>query len=371
MTEPFAVPITNLDACNRAVWGEILRGWTSVVDRGDFILGSEVGEFEREFATFSGLRHCVGVGNGTDALELALRAVRVRPANEVVLPANTFIATALAVMRSGARPVLVDVDDESLALDQDRAIEAITIRTRAVIPVHLYGHVAATDRLLAALPGTGVELVEDAAQAHGARLDGQPVGGAGAIAATSFYPSKNLGAFGDGGAVITDRIDLADTVRSMRDYGRTGSNNHGTIGFNSRLDTIQAVVLRAKLQQLASWTIARAAAADRYGDLLGEVEQVRLPVVLTGASPAWHLYVVRVPRRDEVLRSLRARGIEAAVHYPVPIHLQPSMKWLGLDYGQFPVAEAAAKDVLSLPLFPAITENQQTRVADALIWALR
>jgi dTDP-4-amino-4,6-dideoxygalactose transaminase len=360
------IPLVDLKLQAAALREEIEAGWADVVTRAEFILGSEVQDFEREFGEFCGGVHCVGVANGTDALELALRAVGVAQGDEVIVPANTFIASALAVTRAGGTPVLVDCDPRTQLIDPDRALERIGPRTKAVMPVHLFGQAAPVEHLTDA----GVAIVEDAAQSHGAQRFGRAAGSLGTVAGTSFYPGKNLGAYGDAGAVTTRDGDLARRLRALRNHGSEVKHHHPEPGFNSRLDTLQAVVLRAKLRRLAGWNRARRAAAARYDELLAALPAVTRPATLEGNEHVWHLYVVRVPDRDTVLARLHAAGIGAGVHYPVPIHLQGAFAALGLGTGSFPATEAAAREVLSLPLFPEITPDQQERVAEALRAAL-
>lgn len=358
------IPLVDPAAQNREVAEEVCRGLKSVVERSAFILGEAVAAFEEAFARAVGVRHCVGVGSGTDALELALRSLGVGPGAEVILPANTFIATAMAVLRAGATPALVDCDPQTLLIDPRAVAARRNGRTAAVIAVHLYGQMAPVEDLERSAPG--VPLVEDAAQAHGARHDGRVAGAVGRIAATSFYPAKNLGAWGDGGAVLTDDATLAERVRELRNYGSSQKNEHPTPGFNSRLDAVQAVVLLAKLAHLEEWNGLRRRAAGIYEDLLADVPEVVRPQTAPGNLHVHHLYVVRVPRRDDVLRRLRDAGIEAGVHYPRPIHLQGALRSLGHGPGDFPCAERAAAEVLSLPLFPGIAAEQQRRVVREL-----
>ena len=364
------IPLVDLQAQHSEIAAEVERGFARVFQTAAFVLGPAVAEFEDAFARFSGVRHCIGVANGTDALELALRAIGVDRDDEVILPANSFIATALAVMRAGARPVLVDVDPEYHLIDGKQVERALRPRTRAVIPVHLYGQMAAMESLQTLAASAGVALIEDAAQAQGAARNGRGSGSFGIAAGTSFYPGKNLGAYGDGGAVLTNSDDVASTVRALRNYGSEVKYHHPAPGFNSRLDTLQAVVLRAKLDRLAAWNEARRAAARRYDALLADIPGVRRPTVAPGNVHIWHLYVVRVPRRDAVLAALNAAGIGAGIHYPLPMHLQGALHRLGYGPGDFPITEEAAATVLSLPLFPHITPAQQERVADALRQAL-
>jgi dTDP-4-amino-4,6-dideoxygalactose transaminase len=367
------IPLVDLAAAHAEVAEEVEAGFKRVIADTAFVGGAEVAAFEREYATFSGVPHCVGVANGTDAVELALRAVGVGPGSEVIVPANTFVATAEAVARTGADVVLVDANPLSYLIDVDAALGAVTERTRAIVPVHLYGQLAPVERLRIGLHELGradVSTVEDAAQCQGATRFGEGAGAQG-IAATSFYPGKNLGAYGDAGAVVTADEALATTVRTLGSHGGLKKYVHELIGVNSRLDGLQAVVLRAKLSRLGSWNAARRAAAERYDDLLSTVDIVR-PVTLEGNEHVWHLYVVRVAggRRDEVLAKLNAAGIGAGIHYPYPIHQTPAFAGLGYPAGSFPNAELAATEILSLPLYPQITAAQQERVASTLAGAM-
>jgi dTDP-4-amino-4,6-dideoxygalactose transaminase len=363
------IPLVDLQAAHAEVADEVAVGFKRVLADTAFIGGEEVAGFEREYAAFTGVAHCVGVANGTDALELALRAVGVGPGDEAILPANTFIATAEAVARVGARVVLVDCDPATYLIDPAAALAAVTPRTKAILPVHLYGQHAPVEALRAGIPA-GVSIVEDAAQCQGALRHGEPAG-RGGIAATSFYPGKNLGAYGDAGAVVTDDEELATVVRTIASHGGLTKYRHDVIGVNSRLDALQAVVLRAKLARLDTWNAARRRAAARYDSLLSTVDAVR-PVTAEGNEHVWHLYVVRVPaqRRDAIVAALNAAGIGAAIHYPVPVHLTPAFAGLGHGAGTFPHAEAAAAEIISLPLYPQITAGQQERVVHALAAAL-
>jgi dTDP-4-amino-4,6-dideoxygalactose transaminase len=364
-----AIPLMDLQTAHAEVAEEVAVGWKRVLADTAFIGGPEVAAFEREYAAFTGVRHCVGVANGTDALELALRAVGVGPGDDVVVPANTFIATAEAVVRVGARVVLADIDPVTYLVDPAAMLAAVTPATRAVIPVHLYGQHAPVEAIRAGLP-EGVTLVEDAAQCQGATRDGVPAG-AGGIATTSFYPGKNLGAYGDAGAVVTDDEALATTVRTLGSHGGLKKYVHDLIGVNSRLDALQAVVLRAKLARLEGWNAARREVAARYEELLAPLDVV-LPATAPGNVHVWHQYVVRVPaeRRDAIVAELNGQGVGAAIHYPVPVHRTPAFAGLGLGEGSFPHAEKAAAEILSLPMFPQLTPAQQARVATALAAAL-
>ncbi len=364
------IPLVDLRAAHDEVAEEIEAGFKRVLEETAFIGGAEVTAFEREYAAFCGVAQCVGVANGTDAIELALRAVGVGRGDEVVIPANTFIATAEAVSRTGATVVLADIDPDTYLVDPDAMLAAVTSMTRAVIPVHLYGQLAAVERLRDGLAGTGVVVVEDAAQCQGATRFGRAAG-VGGIAATSFYPGKNLGAYGDAGAVVSDDDGLATTVRTLASHGGLTKYAHDLIGVNSRLDGLQAVVLRAKLSRLARWNELRRAAAARYDELLADLDLVR-PATAGGNEHVWHLYVVRVSDRDRVVARLNEAGIGAAIHYPTPVHLTRAYAETGLlpGAGAFPHTEAVATQIVSLPIYPQITPEQQHRVVDVLRSAL-
>jgi len=366
------IPLVDLAAQHAAVAAEVADGWQQVLARTAFIDGPQVAAFEAEYAAFIGAGHCVGVANGTDAIEIALRALGIGAGDECILPANTFIATAEAVCRAGATPVLVDGADDGTYLIDTAAVEAaVTPRTRAIIPVHLYGQAAPVERLLPLATRMGAWVVEDAAQSQGARRNGAGAGALAHAAATSFYPGKNLGAYGDAGAALTGSGEVAARMRVLRSHGSARKYEHQVMGVNSRLDTLQAVVLSAKLRRLAGWNEARRAAAQRYHTLLAGLDDVVQPQTLDGNEHVWHLYVVRVPDRDRVLKELQAAGIGAGIHYPVPIHLSEAFAGLGYAEGAFPVAERAARELLSLPLFAEITAGQQEQVALALKSALR
>lgn len=359
------IPLVDLKAQHAEIADEIADGFARVIAATAFILGPDVVEFETAFASFCGIPHCIGVANGTDAIELTLRALGIGPGDEVVVPANTFIATALGVIRAGARPVLVDCDEHQL-LDPVRIEAAVTPRTRAVMPVHLFGQVADMESIGGIADARGLAVIEDAAQSQGARRHGRPSGSFGIAAATSFYPGKNIGAYGDAGAVVTAADEIASRLRKLRNWGSERKYHHPEIGFNSRLDTLQAVVLSAKLRRLDAWNAARRQAAERYGDLLAGIPGIELPRLLPGNEHVWHLYVVRVSRRDEVLARLNAEGIGAGIHYPVPLHLHGALRDLGYREGDFPQAERAAAEILSLPMYPHLTVEQQERVVAAL-----
>jgi dTDP-4-amino-4,6-dideoxygalactose transaminase len=364
------IPLVDLGASHRAIADEVAAGFAEVIATTAFILGKQVKDFEDAYARFVGARHCIGVANGTDALELALRALAIGPGHEVILPANTFIATALAVVRTGATPVLVDCEPTYQLIDLGQAEGRITPRTKVIMPVHLFGQMAPMEKVTELAKARSLFVIEDAAQAQGASRNGSKAGTLSAVAGTSFYPGKNLGAYGDAGAVTTNSDEIAGKVRALRNYGSEVKYHHPETGFNSRLDTLQAVVLSAKLKRLAAWNESRRRAAARYDKLLAEVARVEIPRTVPGNEHIFHLYVVRVPRRDNVLGRLNAEGIGAGIHYPVPIHMQGAFKHLGHRQGDFPVAERAAAEILSLPLFPEITAEQQEFVVEALRRAL-
>jgi len=363
------IPLVDLRRQHAQVARAIAEGFEEVFSQTSFIQGRAVADFEDGFARFCGVEHCIGVGSGTDALEMAVRALGLGRGDEVIVPANTFIASALAVIRAGAEVVLVDCDPDTQLIDVDRALAAVSHRTRAIMPVHLFGQMARVDVLAGALGGD-IYLIEDGAQSQGATRNGRGPCAWAPIAGTSFYPGKNLGAYGDAGAVLTNDDRLAKHVRELGNWGSGEKYFHPTVGFNSRLDTLQAVVLKAKLDRLELWNKQRQQAADVYNQLLAEMDMVVRPAVAPGNEHVWHLYVVRIPARDDVLARLHSVGVGAGVHYPTPIHLQGALAGLGYQAGDFPVTEQAAAEILSLPLFPGITESEQVFVVEALKEAL-
>lgn len=360
------VPFLDLRASHDPIRAELDAAYRRVMDSSWFILGHELEAFEAEFATRCGVAHAVGVGNGLDALTLALRAGGVGPGDEVLVPANTFIATWLAVSAVGAMPVPVEPDASTHNLDPERAAAAVTSRTKAIVPVHLYGQSADIGPLMALADRHGLFVLEDAAQAVGAVYRGRQVGGLGHAAAFSFYPGKNLGALGDGGAVTTDDAALAAELRRLRNYGSRTKYVHEVMGVNSRLDELQAAFLRVKLPHLDGWTDRRRAIAAAYRAGLDDVPGLVLPAVPDWAEPVWHLFVVRVPWRDEVQRRLAAAGIETLVHYPIPPHRSEAYAGLGVTTGTLPVTDVLAGEVLSLPMGPHLSDSQVTWVIDAV-----
>ena len=364
------VPFLDLAAQQAEIASEVLPVWQRQLESAGFIGGPEVEAFENEYAAYIGVGHVIGVSNGTDALELAYRAAGVEAGDEVIMPANTFIATAEAASRIGAVPVFVDIDDDTLLIDPALVDAAITERTRAIVPVHLFGQTAPVEQIAPIAQKHGIAVIEDAAQSQGAWSSAGRAGALSGLAATSFYPGKNLGAAGDAGAVMTDAADAAALIRNLAAHGSSVKYVHDHVGMNARLDAVQATVLRAKLRRLEGWNEARRAAATRYAELLGDIPGVRLPGVREGNVDVWHLYVVRVDDRDGVLARLGDAGIGVGIHYPTPVHLTEAYASLGHRRGEFPVAETAADRILSLPMFPHLSAEQQSAVADALRSAL-
>lgn len=363
------IPLVDLVAQYEEIAAEVAPRMTAVLEAAAYIGGATVTEFEQAYAEYIGVEHVIGVGNGTDALELALRATGITHGDEVVVPVNSFVATAEAVSRIGAVPVFVDVDPEHLLIDPRLAEKAVTPRTRAIVPVHLFGQTAAVEEISEFADALGIAIIEDAAQSQGASRFERRAGGLGSAAGTSFYPGKNLGAAGDGGAVLTNDAEVAKQVRMLSAHGSDRKYVHDIIGMNSRLDAIQAVVLTAKLRRLDAWNERRREAAERYQALLKDVPGIQLPRPMSGNQDVWHLYVVRVAERDRVLAALHDSGIGAGIHYPTPLHLTGAYAAHGHRRGDFPVAEAAAARMLSLPIHPHITSYEQEIIVEALTTA--
>lgn len=360
-----AVPFVDLRGQHAAVEADLREAFDRVLRDGSFTLGPEVEAFERDFARFIGTRDAVGVGSGTDALHFALKAVGVSPGDEVITPVNTFAATGEAIVSAGATPVFVDVDDATLLMDLEATAAAITDRTIAIIPVHLYGQCVDMHRLLDIARPRGIRVIEDACQAHGAARAGLRAGAAGDAGCFSFYPSKPLGALGDGGIVTTDDADIARRVRSLRSHGEDAGRFHTEIGFTSRLHGLQAALLQAKLPMLETWNGMRRAAAATYDEALKGCD-VRLPVVAEGSTHVFHLYCIRVRDRDAVRTRLAERGVQTGIHFQLPLHLERSFAFLGGRRGDFPVAEKAADELISLPMYAYISQAQIEIVAQAL-----
>jgi dTDP-4-amino-4,6-dideoxygalactose transaminase len=359
------VPFVDLAAQYGAIAEEIDEAIAIVLRRADFILGHDVRLFENEFAAFCEAGYAVGVDSGTSALELALRAFGIGPGDQVITTANTFIATALAISYTGATPVLVDVDPQTYTMDISRLEGAVTDHTKAIIPVHLYGQPADMGPILEIAQRHGITVIEDACQAHGARYKGKRVGSLGHAAAFSFYPAKNLGAYGDGGMIVTNDERMAESLRMLRNYGQREKYHHLLQGYNHRLDTLQAAVLRVKLQHLDTWNAARRQHARLYDELLAH-SPVVAPAEADYAESVYHLYVIRVEDRDGLRAHLHDRGIATGIHYPIPIHLQPTYRDLGYGEGSFPVTEEYVGQVLSLPMYAELTSVSIEYVAEAI-----
>ncbi len=366
MTFKRTIPLVDLGWQNRRIKDELLRQFSEIIDRSAFTLGDEVTEFEESFAKFCRVRHVVGVSNGTDALVLALRALDVGPGDEVITAANTFVATAEAIIHAGATPVLVDIDPTSYTISVAEVERSITVKTRAIIPVHLYGRPAEMDPIIALARKHNLYVIEDAAQAQGATYRGQSVGSIGDVGCFSFYPAKNLGAFGDAGAVVTNNEITAQRVQELRDHGGTGHYQHSKIGYTARLDSIQAAVLTTKLRYLDRWNEMRNCTARLYDELLSQEEDVVLPELPKGSTThVFHLYVIRLASsdRDRLRAFLQCKGISTGLHYPVPVHLTPAFAHLGYQEGNSPVVELYSRQILTLPLYPGMEPNQVTYVA--------
>jgi dTDP-4-amino-4,6-dideoxygalactose transaminase len=361
-----SIPFLDLKAINQSHRPALQAAFERVLASGWYILGQEVASFEQRFAAYCGAAHGIGVANGLDAIMLILKGYGIGPGDEVIVPSNTFIATWLAVSQCGATPVPVEPVEASFNLDPARVEAAITPRTRAILAVHLYGQPADMAPLMALARKHDLKLVEDAAQAHGARCHGKRTGTLGHAAAFSFYPGKNLGALGDGGGVVTDDAALDATIRTYRNYGSQKKYHNEVQGFNSRLDELQAAFLTVKLEALDEDNRQRQAIAAQYGELLAGIDGLGLPATPDWADPVWHLYVVRHARRDALAERLAAAGIGTIVHYPVPPHLQPAYAELGFREGDFPIAEAIHREVLSLPIGPGMTPQQVEQVAAAV-----
>lgn len=360
------IPFLDLGAAYRELKADIDAAVVRVLQSGWYVLGPEVEAFEAEWAAYCGASHAVGVANGLDALTLALRALDVGPGDEVIVPSNTYIATWLAVMAAGATPVPVEPDPVTYNLDPAGVAAAVTPRTRVLLPVHLYGQPADLEPILTVARRHALAVVEDAAQAHGARYRGVRIGCHGDAVCWSFYPGKNLGAMGDAGAVTTHRADVADRIRVLRNYGSRVKYVNEVHGVNSRLDPIQAAVLRVKLQHLDAWNARRAQIARSYTQGL-EDAGLTLPAVLPGVESAWHLYVVRTPHRDALQQRLEHAGISTLIHYPIPPHLQRACAALGYGSGAFPIAETLAREALSLPMGPHLTHKSTREIINVLL----
>jgi dTDP-4-amino-4,6-dideoxygalactose transaminase len=359
------VPLLDLKVQYQSIKSEIDAAISNVLESGQFVLGSEVAGFEQEFAAYCGARECIALNSGTSALHLALLAAGVGPGDEVVTVPFTFVASVAAVLYAGARPVLVDIDPRSFTMDPGAIEAAITPRTKAILPVHLYGQPADMEPIAEIARHHGLLVIEDAAQAHGAKYKGRPVGSLGDIACFSFYPGKNLGAYGEGGAITTSNAAYARTIRMLRDWGQDGKYHHVLRGFNYRMEALQGAILRVKLRHLDRWTEARRAIIEQYNQLLAG-SKVERPAEMPWARHVYHLYTLRTAHRNTLQQSLQEKGIQTGIHYGVPVHLQPAYANLGYERGSLPRSEKAADEVLSLPLYPEMTDEQILSVARAV-----
>lgn len=361
------IPLVDLHAQYETIKPEIDAAIQRTIEKTAFILGPEAKNFEQHFAEFCKVKHAIGLDSGTAALHLAMLALDIGAGDEVITTAHTFIATAEPISLLGARPVFVDIDPRTYNLDPDKLQAAITPRTKAIIPVHLYGQPAEMDAILDIARVRNIPVIEDAAQAHGATYRERVVGTMGLMTGFSFYPGKNLGAYGDAGALVTNDDALAKKIRMLRDHGRTSKYEHEITGYGFRLDGMQGAILDAKLKHLPQWNAARRAHADYYTELLSNVDDsIVTPYEPPHVQAVYHLYVIRTRKRDELLQYLKEREIEAGIHYPVPLHLQPVYKNLGYARGAFPETEQAARDILSLPMYPELTHAQMERVVDTM-----
>ena len=361
------VPFLDLNLINSVFLPEIRDGFDRVFAKSNYILGEEVEEFERNFAEYCNVNHCIGVSSGTEALHLALRSLDIGPGDEVITVANTFIATVLAISYVGATPVLVDCDPINYNINPLLIEEKITSKTKAIIPVHLYGQVCEIDKIKSIAKKYNLAVVEDASQAHGALFKGEKVGSIGDIGCFSFYPGKNLGAFGDAGGLVTNTVKHNEKLMMLRNYGSPKKYYHEFIGYNSRLDTLQAIVLNEKLKQLDSFNIKRIAAAERYSKNLKEYNNVVTPEFKSDCSHVFHLYVIQVNNRDEVISSLAQHGIQTVIHYPNPIYRLKAYTELAITSDKLPITEMLSQRILSLPLFPGMTNEQIDYVCETIV----
>jgi dTDP-4-amino-4,6-dideoxygalactose transaminase len=360
-----SVSFLDLGAAYRELKTEIDAAVARVLDSGWYLLGAELEAFEAEYAAYTGAHYCIGVGNGLEALHLSLRAMDIGSGDEVIVPSNTYIATWLAVSQVGATPVPVEPDERTYNMDPQRIEDAITPRTRAILPVHLYGQPADMAPILDCAEKHGLKVLADGAQAHGARYRSAAIGGLGDATAWSFYPGKNLGAYGDAGAVTTNDPVIAERIRVLRNYGSRVKYVNEVQGFNSRLDEMQAAILRVKLLHMDKWNARRARIAETYTTHLAECG-LTLPVVTDGMDPVWHLYVIRHPERDSLQRELQGRGVQTLIHYPIPPHLQGAYAGLGFAAESFPLAKSMAESVLSLPIGPHLQQKECETVVSAV-----
>ena len=361
-----SVPFIDLNSQYQEIKDEVDSGLKNIFETGGYILGKDVKNFEETFSSYCDAKYGIGVNSGTDALYLACSALNITVGDEVILPTYTFIATALCISYTGATPVFVDIEEDTYNIDPQKLKEAITEKTKAVIPVHLYGQPANMDEIKSICEVNDIAVIEDAAQAHGATYKNTKVGALGDIACFSFYPTKSLGAFGDGGMIVTSRDDIYEQACSLRDYGRTDRYSHKIKGYNSRLDSVQAVVVNAKLKRLDQWNQMRNQVAQKYISLLQDLPGVIVPRMESDRTHIFQTFAIRIPNRDAVLKAMQDKGIGVLIHYPIPVHMQEAYADCGKGEGDFPVSEKIAKEIMSLPMFPHMQEEQVETVVQTL-----
>jgi len=361
------ISLFDLKAQYKALKKEVNEVFSSVSSTGSFIKGRFLEEFEKKFARFIGVKYCVGVASGTDALHLALRVLDIKRGDEVIMPVNTFIASPYATLYTGAKPVFVDIDPETYNIDVNKIESKIAKKTKALLPVHLYGQPADMDKIMFIAKKYNLAVIEDSCQAHGAIYKKRKVGGFGDLSVSSFYPGKNLGAYGDGGSITTNSKKFAERIVRLREYGGITKYLYDEIGMNSRLDALQAAILTVKLKYLKKWNARRRKLASYYNrKFKEEVPHIVTSHVIDNVVPVYHLYVIRIPRRDQLAKFLEIRGIHTGIHYPIPLHLQKSLKFLGYKKGDFPVAEKVCSEILSLPMYPELTHSQQDYIVKSI-----
>jgi len=360
------IPLLDLSAQYQAIKNEVDEAIAGIINKTAFVMGENVEKMEQEFAKFCEAQYGIGVGNGTDALYLALRALGIKEGDEVITQPNTFIATTEAITLNGGKVVFADVDKETLEINPELVEKAITKKTKAILPVHIYGQPADMSAIMDIAAKHNLKVVEDCAQAHGAKFEGKRIGSFGDISCFSFFPGKNLGAYGDGGMVLTNNKELADKIRLLRNHGRESKYEHLIEGTNSRLDEIQAAILRVKLKYLDSWNEGRRQKAKIYDELLSKVKGVDICKINSNVESVYYVYLIRIARRDELQNALKEKGIATGVYYPIPLHLQPAYKYLGYKEGDFPESEKAAKEILALPVYPELLMEDQKMIVEEI-----
>ena len=359
------IPLVDIVRQDKKIQPQIISSIKKIIQKGDFILGDEVEKFEKEFAKYCGVKYCIGIASGTDAILLALRALGIRSGDEVIVPANTFISTVLPIIYLGGKPVLVDINPDTYNIDVSKIEEKISKKTKAIIPVHLFGQIAQINQILKISKKHKLFVIEDAAQAHGSTFKNRKAGSFGDIGCFSFYPGKNLGAYGDGGAIVSNNKLIAEKIKVLRNIGQVKKYIHSEKGYNSRLDTLQAAVLRIKLKELDGWNKQRRDIVTLYNKLLSNLS-VSLPKEIDESVSNYHLYVIRAPKRDSLLKYLHNNKIYAGIHYPVPVHLHKALRDLSYKKGNFPVTEKYAKEILSLPIFPGMSKKEVVIITGAI-----